>query len=78
MAEAAWWPLDWRQDDPSRRVADVTLMGRKFQVIHQESNPHGLPYGLVELSLGAALILFEDLMELRYHLTSIEQGMLSL
>ncbi len=78
MADATWWPLHWKQDDPSRSVADVTLKGRKFQVIHQENNPHGLPYGLVELSLGAALILCEDLMELRYHLTAIEQGMLSL
>ncbi len=56
----------------------TTLRNSLLRCIHQEKNPHGLPYGLVELSLGAALILCEDLMELRHHLTAIEQGMLSL
>jgi hypothetical protein len=78
MTDSAWWPLDWKQEDSTREVAEVTLSGRKFLATRHESNPHGLPYGLVELSLGAALILFEDLMELRYHLSALEQGMLPL
>ncbi len=82
MINAAWWPLDWRldwrQDNSAREVAEITLNGRKFLATRQENNPYGLPYGLTELSFGAALVLFEDLMELRYYLTAIEQGMLPL
>ena len=74
----AWWPLNWRREDSVREVADVTLDGRKFQVSHQQNNPYGLPYGLTELSIGGAFILFEDLMDLQYHLIAIEQGILPL